>query len=136
MVLNKSIIYCFFIFSFLLLIIDFIWLSIAPKYIYRPNLPGLLLDRPVLWAAILFYFIYSIGVTIIILRPALIDNSVITATWTGFIFGIVAYSTWSLTNMAVLKGWSKFVTIIDISWGGFLTAFASGLAIYLTNKLN
>ena len=134
MLLNKSIILSFIFFSIILLILDIIWLSIAPKYIYRPNLPDLLLDKPVMWAAALFYVIYSIGVTLIILRPALIDSSIFTALWTGLIFGIVAYGTWSLTNMAVLKGWSETVTFIDMLWGGFITSISSALSIYLTLK--
>ena len=55
--------------------------------------------------------------------------------WTGLIFGIVAYGTWSLTNMAVLKGWSPIVTFIDITWGGFLTSTSSALSVFIVNKL-
>ena len=135
MIFNKSIILSFFIFSFIFLIFDFIWLSLAPKLIYKPNLPGLLLEKPIIWAAILFYLIYSIGVTLIILRPSLINYSVYNAFWTGLIFGIVAYGTWSLTNMAVLKGWSSTVTFIDMSWGGILTSISSAVSVYLTNKI-
>jgi len=135
MIFNKSIILCFFIFSFIFLIFDFIWLSLAPKLIYKPNLPGLLLEKPIMWAAILFYLVYSIGVTLIILRPSLINYSSYNAFWTGLVFGIVAYGTWSLTNMAVLKGWSSTVTFIDMSWGGTLTAISSYVSVYLTNKI-
>ena len=135
MIFNKSIILCFFIFSFIFLIFDFIWLSLAPKLIYKPNLPGLLLEKPIMWAAILFYLVYSIGVTLIILRPSLINYSSYNAFWTGLVFGIVAYGTWSLTNMAVLKGWSSTVTFIDMSWGGTLTAISSYISVYLTNKI-
>ena len=134
MLVNKSLLLSFIFFSIILLFLDIIWLSIAPKYIYKPNLPGLLLDKPIMWAAVMFYIIYSIGVTLIILRPALIDSSVFTALWTGLVFGIVAYGTWSLTNMAVLKNWSEVVTFIDMLWGGFITSIASALSIYLTLK--
>ena len=82
MLINKYLIYSFFIFSIIFLFFDFIWLSIAPKFIYKPNLPGLLLDKPVMWAAILFYIIYSVGVTLIILRPYLMSHSVLEAFWT------------------------------------------------------
>ena len=135
MLINKSIVLSFFIFSLIFLFIDFIWLSIAQKFIYKPNLPGLLLDKPILWAALLFYIIYSFGVTLIILRPAIFNYSVYDAFWTGLIFGIVAYGTWSLTNMAVLKGWSPLVTLIDIIWGGLLTSTGSALSVFITNKI-
>ena len=135
MIINKSIILSFFIFSLIFLLIDFIWISIASKYIYRPNLPGILLDSPIIWPAILFYIIYSLGVTIIILKPALINNSISDAFWIGLLFGIVAYGTWSLTNMAILKGWSPIVTFIDMIWGGTLTSLTSAITIYLTNRI-
>ena len=135
MLINKYLIYSFFIFSIIFLFFDFIWLSIAPKFIYKPNLPGLLLDKPVMWAAILFYIIYSVGVTLIILRPSLMSHSVLEAFWTGMIFGIVAYGTWSLTNMAILKGWSPTVTFIDMIWGGTLTSLTSAVTIYITNRI-
>ena len=38
-------------------IIDIIWLSYSVKNFYRPNLGQLLNDKPVIWAAILFYFL-------------------------------------------------------------------------------
>ena len=135
MLINKSLIYAFIIFSVILLLLDIIWLSIAPKLIYKPNLPGLLLDKPVLWAAMLFYIIYSVGVALIIIRPALINESILQGFWTGLIFGIVAYGTWSLTNMAVLKAWSPLVTFIDMFWGGFLTSVSATLSLYLINKI-
>ena len=40
------------------LVIDIIWLSLAVKNFYRPNIGHLLLDSPVIWAAILFYLVY------------------------------------------------------------------------------
>tara|TARA_B100000700_G_C14521669_1_gene613419 strand:+ start:121 stop:531 length:411 start_codon:yes stop_codon:yes gene_type:complete len=135
MIINKSIILGFLFFSIILLVLDVIWLSTATKYIYKPNLPGLLLDKPIMWAAILFYLIYSIGATLIIIRPALVDNSISYAFWTGLVFGLVAYSTWSLTNMAVLKGWSPIVTLIDISWGSFITSISAALSVYFVNKI-
>ena len=134
MFINKSILFGFLVFSVLFLFIDFIWISIASKIIYKPNLPGLLLDKPILWAAIIFYLLYSVGVTLVILKPAIEYGSVLSAFWTGLIFGLVAYGTWSLTNMAILKGWSPFITFIDILWGGLITSSVSSITIYIINK--
>lgn len=52
------------------------------------------------------------------------------AAWTkalvgGSVFGLFADSTYDLTNLATLKGWSMSVSFIDIAWGMFATAVAS-----------
>ena len=91
--------------SIIFLIIDVIWLSITVKLLYRPAIGNLLNDKPVLWAAALFYIIYVLGLAVIIIRPAIVYNSSIQALWMGFIFGLVAYGTYNLTNMSVIKNW-------------------------------
>ena len=70
--------------------------------------------------------------TLIILRPALINYSVFDAFWTGIVFGVVAYGTYNLTNMAVIKDWSSVIVWIDMMWGGILTGLSCSLSIYFT----
>ena len=130
--MTKQLIISFIFVSTIFLIIDVIWLSITVKSIYKPNLGNLLNDKPVLWAAVLFYIIYMIGLTLIIIKPALASNSVLQAFWTGVIFGIVAYGTYNLTNMATVKNWSSTIVWIDMLWGGLLTGSSSAAGIYLT----
>ena len=123
-----------FITSILFLIIDLIWLSFSVKYFYRPQLGALLNEKPVMWAAVLFYLIYVVGLAIIILQPAIKQDSTTQAFFTGIVFGIVAYGTYNFTNMATIKNWSPYVVLIDIIWGGFLTGTSSALGIYLSKK--
>ena len=130
----KSLLTAFIFASIIFLIIDVIWLSITVKALYRPHLGGLLRDQPIMWAAVLFYLIYMIGLSLIILRPALINDSILQAFWTGIIFGVVAYGTYNLTNMATIKNWSSTIVMIDMIWGGILTGFSSAIAIYLTKS--
>ena len=124
-----------FLTSAIFLIIDVIWLSYSVKFLYRPQLGALLTEKPVMWAAILFYLIYVIGLAIIVLQPAINNDSIFQACFHGAILGIVAYGTYNLTNMATVKNWSPLVVFIDMFWGGFLTSFSSGLGIYLSKKL-
>jgi Predicted membrane protein len=129
----KSLLLCFFLASIIFLIIDVIWLSITVKTIYRPALGLLINDKPVMWAAALFYIIYVVSLTLIILRPALDNESVFQAFWTGAVFGIVTYGTYNLTNMATIKDWSPTIVWIDMIWGGFLTKFCF-ININLSNQ--
>ena len=130
--MTKLLIISFIFVSIIFLIIDVLWLSITVKSLYRPALGDLLKDKPVMWAAVLFYIIYMIGVALIILKPALANDSISQALWTGVVFGVVAYGTYNLTNMATVKNWSASIVWIDMLWGGFLTGFSSAFGIYLT----
>ena len=131
----KIILLSLFFTSIIFLIIDIIWLSYSVKFFYKPQLGSLLNDKPVMWAAILFYLIYVIGLAIIILQPAINNDSILQAFWTGIIFGIVAYGTYNLTNMATIKNWSIYVVFVDMIWGGVLTGTSASLGIYLSKKL-
>ena len=121
--------------SLIFLLIDVIWLNFTVKHFYRPNIGHLLLDKPVLWAATLFYIIYVIGLAIIVIQPSIDSGSFFKAIYTGFVFGLVAYGTYNLTNMATIKGWSPIVVIVDMIWGGSLTAFSAFIGILISKKI-
>jgi uncharacterized membrane protein len=104
---------------------DAIWLRISADLLYRPLLGDIILPgfRPV--PAILFYFLYVLGIVIFAVRPALADGSWSTAATSGALLGFFCYATYDLTNQATLKTWSTTVTVVDMSWGTFLTACAA-----------
>ena len=64
-----------------------------------------------------------------------VSGNLIQTLYIGFIFGLVAYGTYNLTNMAVLKGWSPTVTFVDMFWGGSLTAVSATSGLYLAKKI-
>ena len=117
------------------LIIDVIWLSFSVKSFYRPNIGHLLLETPVMWAAILFYIIYVIGLAVVIIEPSLDYQNTQKFLIKAFMFGLVAYGTYNLTNMATIKGWSPNVVFVDMIWGGSLTTFSSYFGILIAKKI-
>ena len=121
--------------SLIFLIIDVIWLSFATKSFYRPLIGNLLADKPVMWAAALFYILYVLGMSLVVIQPCVESGNLMRTLYTGFIFGLVAYGTYNLTNMAVLKGWSPTVVFVDMFWGGSLTAFSAGTGIFFAKKI-
>ena len=121
--------------SLIFLIIDVIWLSFATKSFYRPLIGNLLSDKPVMWAAALFYILYVFGMALVVIQPCIDATSLFKTVYTGFIFGLVAYGTYNLTNMTVLKGWSPTVTFVDMFWGGSLTAISATTGLYLAKKI-
>ena len=135
MVIMKFLIYSTFFASIIFLMIDVIWLSFAVTYFYKPNIGHLLLDKPVIWAAALFYIVYVFGLAVVIIEPSLNSNNAVKFLSQAFIFGLVAYGTYNLTNMATVKGWSPNVVLVDMLWGGSLTAFSSYFGIFIAKKL-
>ena len=131
----KCFIVAAFLASIIFLIIDVIWLSFATKSFYRPLLGDLISDKPVLWAAGLFYIIYMFGMAVIVIQPCIEPDGINKSLYNGFIFGLVAYGTYNLTNMAVIKDWSATVVFVDMFWGASLTAISATSGIYLAKKI-
>ncbi len=120
---------------FIFVVIDAIWLGlIAPKF-YRKYLSHLLAEKPNFIAAIVFYLIYILGLTYLIIYPAINDGLVGQAFLLGGIFGFVAYATYDLTNLATLKAWPMTVTAVDLVWGTFLSSMISGVTFVLYNLI-
>ena len=121
--------------SIIFLVVDVIWLSFATKSFYRPLIGSLLAEKPVMWAAALFYVLYVFGIATVVIQPCINSENLLKTMYTGFVFGLVAYGTYNLTNMAVLNGWSPTVTFVDMFWGGSLTAVSATSGLFLAKKI-
>ena len=71
----------------------------------------------------------------LVLAPALESGSSGKAALGGFLFGLVAYATWNLTNLAVLKGFPASIVPIDMAWGSLATMATSVLTVLLVRAL-
>ncbi len=108
--------------------IDIFWLGlVAPKF-YSSQLGGLMTDQVNWPAALLFYFLYIIALLILIINPAVSAESVKMALFNGALFGLVAYATYDLTNLATLKNWPLLMTVVDLIWGTFITATTAAIS--------
>ena len=121
--------------ALIFLIIDIIWLSFSVKSFYGPRIGHLFADKPVIWAAAMFYIIYVFGLGVVIIEPSINFDDTYKFLFKAFMFGLVAYGTYNLTNMATVKGWSSSVVFVDMIWGGSLTALSSYYGIFLAKKL-
>ena len=105
--------------------LDFAWLTVVTPKFYQAQVGALLLEKPNLLPALAFYVLYVAGLVIFCVSPALE-----TATWTralvmGALFGLVAYATYDLSNLATLKGWTASLSVVDMCWGAVASAGAS-----------
>lgn len=117
-------------------ILDAIWLTSMANRLYRRQLGALLLETPNWLPAVAFYLLYSVGVVVLVVRPALEgDWSVSRTLGAGAMLGLVAYGTYDLTSQATVRGWSTLVTVVDITWGAALTAIVSVVALGVARRL-
>lgn len=114
-------------------LLDFVWLGFVAKKIYYAEMGKLLLDKPNMAAALLFYVIYVVGVIVFVLNPALEKQSWQYAAGMGALFGLVTYATYDLTNLATMKDFPVKIVVIDLIWGAALTAaVATGAHLVMT----
>lgn len=118
-------------------VLDAIWLTTMTDRLYRRQLGTLLLATPNWLPAVAFYLLYSVGVLVLVVRPALDgDWSAARTLGAGAMLGLVAYGTYDLTSQATLRGWSMLVTVVDITWGAALTATVSVVALAAARRLD
>lgn len=115
--------------------IDMIWLGLISKSFYAKQI-GSLMKPDVNWvAAIIFYLIFIAGLVVFVINPAIDKGSWKNALILGALFGLVCYSTYDLTNLAVAKDWPLLVTIVDLIWGTVLAASVSSVTYFIAIKL-
>ena len=113
-------------------VLDSFWLRWAAPNLYRPVI-GEIMASEVRWgAAIAFYLIYIAGMVWFAIKPGIVSGQAGTAVLNGALLGALCYATFDLTSQAVLKVWSTQISVMDIAWGAFATAVASGVACWAT----
>lgn len=110
--------------------LDFIWLSTATSRIYKPYLGDLLAEKPNLPVAAAFYLVYIVGLIALAIIPGLREGAVTGALWRGALFGLLAYATYDLTNLATIRGWAWQISLIDMVWGTVLNSAVAIVGYY------
>lgn len=123
----------YFVSLFIFLLLDAVWLGFIAKDLYQKELGALL--GPVRWGpALLFYLLYLSGVVYFAILPALEKKSCSKALINGALFGLIAYATYDLTNLATIKDWPTKMVIYDLLWGLFITATTSLSTFFIIKK--
>lgn len=107
------------------LVVDLFWLGIVARSFYREQLGSLMADSTNWTAAIIFYLLFVAGVLIFVVNPAVEKGALGQSIGFGFLFGLITYATYDLTNLATLDGWPLKLTMVDLAWGGVLSAIVS-----------
>lgn len=97
--------------------IDMLWLGIIAKNFYARQLGHVLRPRVHWPPAIIFYFIFIVGILIFAVVPGIEAGSLARTALMAALFGLFCYATYDLSNLSTLKDWPLLVTIVDIVWG-------------------
>lgn len=107
------------------LVLDFIWLGWAAQPFYHGQLETLLNPRVNWPSAIAFYLTFIAGLMIFCIVPAIKRGSLASAAILGGLYGFFTYSTYELTNHALIRHWPAALVPVDIFWGVVLCAAVS-----------
>ena len=114
-----------------MLVIDLLWLGVIAKSYYQQAMGDLMSPQPRLAFAALFYLMYPVGLVIFAVLPGFSADSLVRAAVLGALFGLFAYATYDLTNLAVVRGWPMGLSFVDMAWGTFVSAVASGAGAWV-----
>ncbi len=115
--------------------IDLVWLGVVAKNMYKEHL-GFIMSPNVNWvAAIGFYMVFIAGLIFFALNPAIEKNSIVYAILVGGFFGFITYATYDMTNLATLKDWPVFITVVDIIWGTILCSLTTTVSFLVLKFL-
>ena len=117
-------------------LIDYLWLGKIMSRFYLNELGPLARVangsmKPVIWAAIAVYLLIPLGIVLFVLPTVNPQCAITSALWRGFVYGIVLYGVYDMTNYSLLESWSLKMAWVDIVWGGVLNAVASLSGWYL-----
>lgn len=115
-------------------VLDALWISFVAGPLYAAELGDRLADPVVGWAAAVFYVVHVVSVTVLAIRPALDVDSLRVAAVHGLVLGVGAYATFGFTNLAVLADWTLLLAVTDTLWGGFLTATAAVIPVFVLRR--
>lgn len=125
-----------FVVSFIVFLgIDLLWLGVVAKNLYRSQLGYLMKTNFNMVAAMIFYVIFVIGLIVFVIHPALGKESWQYALLMGLFFGFVTYATYDLTNLATIKDWPLFITLVDLAWGTTLGGTTAVISYLILNKI-
>jgi uncharacterized membrane protein len=105
--------------------IDMLWLGLAARPFYQQYLGFLMAPSPNWFVAIMFYLLFVAGILVFVVLPGLGADSLKTTLLRAALFGLIAYATYDLTNLATLKDWPALLSIVDMLWGTVLSVLVS-----------
>jgi len=110
--------------------IDAVWLSTVAGPLYKRTLGPVLLDQFRLAPAIVFYLLQIVGMMVFVVPRVPGAGDLGRVALFGALYGFFTYTTFDLTNYAVLRPWTLYLAVTDIAWGCVVSAAASVIGVW------
>lgn len=124
----------YFLVLLVFLAIDLTWLGVLMVKFYKAEL-GPLARRsgealaPVWWAAFMVYVLIPLGLVLFVLPRVSPESAAAAALGWGFLYGVILYGVYDLTNYSLIDRWPWRMTLVDMAWGGFICAVTSYIGV-------
>lgn len=109
---------------FIFAVLDITWVGYLAHSFYMANIP--FLSGEIRYGyALLFYVFYSWGVVYFSVAPLLNQNSHLRVFAHGFVFGLVAYGVYDVSNLATVADFPLKIALVDVFWGGVVSGLTA-----------
>jgi uncharacterized membrane protein len=120
---------------FVFLILDYIWLGRIMAGFYKEQLGTLArwsgeTLTPHIPSAVVVYLLIPLGIVLFALPRVADEQLLCSALMWGFVYGIILYGVYDMTNYSVLAQWPPKLAFVDILWGGVVNSLATLAAAY------
>lgn len=115
-------------------VLDLIWLSQLAQPLYKAGIGHLMAAEPKLGFAALFYLVFVFGLMWFAVRPNAHAKGLKSTFIAGAVFGFFIYASYDLTNLALLKDWPLSLSLIDMTWGTFLSGTCAAVGKFVYDK--
>lgn len=116
-------------------VLDGIWLGLIARDLYVREMGELMATEVRKLPAVLFYLGYPAGLVTLALQPRPGEPVALgEAALRGALVGLMAYGAYDLTNLAIVRGWSVKLALVDMAWGTCISAVAATLAAWVLLK--
>lgn len=116
------------------IVLDGLWLGLVAQTFYQSQIGFIMTKNPIWAAAIVFYLLYVAGMVVFTVQPSLNAGGLSRAAARGAFFGLIAYATYDLTNLATLQNWPIAVTVVDLIWGATVSALTTVAAVWFLSR--
>jgi uncharacterized membrane protein len=128
--MNSRVLLQFFITFVVFVILDSIYLTSMKGYFDNQvkSIQGSIISMNLV-PAVLCYISLVFGLYYFIIkeRKSLLD---------AFLLGLVIYTVYEFTNLALFKGWKPLTVLIDSLWGAILFTLTTAISYFIYGKLN
>tara|TARA_Y100001968_G_C18903256_1_gene501757 strand:- start:142 stop:549 length:408 start_codon:yes stop_codon:yes gene_type:complete len=113
------------------LLVDAVMIVKVINPLFQSSVSDILKEQVNFLAASIFYVFYVFGIYWFGTLTGIRSGSVVSAFFSGLFLGLLAYSTYEITNFSTIRGWTIQMVIMDTLWGGVLGGLTSVVGFYV-----